>query len=67
MESRRGKSSEGARVGMKTCVYVDKEEIRAIIADRFNVDLNDVKFGVGMGANVFNIPEEKQDDTSRIS
>lgn len=52
---------------MKTCVYVDKEEIRAIIADHFNVDLNDVKFGVGMGANVFNIPEEKQDDTSRIS
>lgn len=52
---------------MKECVYVDKEEIRAIIADHFGVDLTDVKFGMGICANVFNAKEERHDDTSRIS
>ena len=37
---------------MKECVYVDKEEIRAIIADHFGVDLTE---------------EERHDDTGRIS
>ena len=31
---------------MKECVYVDKEEIRAIIADHFGVYLADVKVGM---------------------
>ena len=52
---------------MKECVYVDKEEIRAIIADHFGVDLTDVKFGMGICANVFNVKEERHDDTSGIS
>jgi len=52
---------------MKECVYVDKEEIRAIIADHFGVDLTDVKFGMGICANVFNAKEERHDDTGRIS
>lgn len=47
------------------CIYVDKEEIRAIIADHYGVDLNDVKFGVGMGANVFNLPEDQKEDKEK--
>ena len=52
---------------MKECVYVDKEEIRAIIADHFGVDLTDVKFGMGICANVFNAKEKRHDDTGRVS
>ena len=46
------------------CIYVGKEEIRSIIANYYGVDLTDVKFGVGMGANVFNLPEDQKEDTN---
>ena len=44
-----------------------KKEIRAIIADHFGVDLADVKFGMGICANVFNAKEKRHDDTGRVS
>ena len=51
---------------MKECVYVDKEEIRAIIAEHFHVDLNDVIMH-NSTVTVSNISEDTDDDTDRIS
>jgi hypothetical protein len=47
--------------------YQEVREILAIIADHFGVDLTDVKFGMGICANVFNAKEERHDDTGRVS
>lgn len=51
---------------IKNCILLDKGDIQAIIAEHFKVDLNDVIMH-NSTVTVSNIPEEKQDDTSRIS